>query len=169
MIRKITLEENEIPDKWYNIVADMPNKPLPPLNPGTLEPIGPEALAPLFPMELIKQEVSPEKWIDIPDEVRNIYSDQTSNRPVVPKSSQVRNAFVRPDAEGFIIKCNLHPFLQTHGFLVENPYYTVTDSNGNFSIENIPPVYIPMKKEIEKQYGEELWKRIDLKMKGEHE
>ena len=74
MIRKITLEENEIPDKWYNIVADMPNKPLPPLNPGTLEPIGPEALAPLFPMELIKQEVSPEKWIDIPDEVRNIYS-----------------------------------------------------------------------------------------------
>ena len=52
----------------------MPNKPLPPLNPGTLEPIGPEALAPLFPMELIKQEVSPEKWIDIPDEVRNIYS-----------------------------------------------------------------------------------------------
>ena len=88
-------------------------------------------------------------------EVRNIYSDQTSNRPVVPKSSQVRNAFVRPDAEGFIIKCNLHPFLQTHGFLVENPYYTVTDSNGNFSIENIPPgtyeavawhTYMPTKK-----------------------
>ena len=88
-------------------------------------------------------------------EVRNIYSDQTSNRPVVPKSSQVRNAFVRPDAERFIIKCNLHPFLQTHGFLVENPYYTVTDSNGNFSIENIPPgtyeavawhTYMPRKK-----------------------
>ena len=72
--RKILLEENEIPDKWYNIIADMPNKPLPPLNPGTLEPIGPEALAPLFPMELIKQEVTPEKWVDIPDEVRNIYS-----------------------------------------------------------------------------------------------
>jgi tryptophan synthase beta chain len=73
-IRKITLSENEIPDKWYNIIADMPNKPLPPLHPGTKEPIGPEALAPLFPMELIKQEVSTEKWIDIPDEVRNIYS-----------------------------------------------------------------------------------------------
>ena len=58
MERKITLSEKEIPDKWYNIVADMPNKPLPPLNPGTMEPIGPEALAPLFPMELIKQEVS---------------------------------------------------------------------------------------------------------------
>ncbi len=72
--RKFLLEENEIPDKWYNILADMPNKPLPPLNPGTMEPIGPEDLAPLFPMELIKQEVSPEKWIDIPDEVRNIYT-----------------------------------------------------------------------------------------------
>ncbi len=72
--RKFTLEEKDIPEKWYNIVADMPNKPLPPLSPATQEPIGPEDLAPLFPMELIKQEVSTEKWIDIPDEVRNIYS-----------------------------------------------------------------------------------------------
>lgn len=72
--RKILLSESEIPDKWYNIVADMPNKPLPPLDPATLEPIGPEALAPLFPMAIIEQEVSMEKWIDIPDEVRNIYT-----------------------------------------------------------------------------------------------
>jgi len=72
--RKITLSEQEIPEKWYNIVADMPNKPLPPLHPGTKEPIGPDALAPLFPQELIMQEVSTEKWITIPDEVRNIYS-----------------------------------------------------------------------------------------------
>ena len=56
MERKITLSEKEIPEQWYNVIADMPNKPLPPLHPGTLEPIGPEALAPLFPMELIKQE-----------------------------------------------------------------------------------------------------------------
>ena len=73
MERKIILSEKEIPDKWYNIVADMPKKPLPPLNPSTREPIGPDALAPLFPMELIKQEVSMEKYIEIPDEVRNIY------------------------------------------------------------------------------------------------
>lgn len=72
--RKFTLEEKEIPENWYNIVADMANKPLPPLNPGTLEPIGPDALAPLFPMALIEQEVSTEKWISIPDEVRNMYS-----------------------------------------------------------------------------------------------
>ncbi|MEK6481632.1 hypothetical protein WJR50_29075 [Catalinimonas sp. 4WD22] len=72
--RKITLEEKEMPEHWYNIVADMPNKPLPPLNPATKEPIGPDALAPLFPMELIKQEVSTDKWIEIPDEVRNLYT-----------------------------------------------------------------------------------------------
>lgn len=70
---KITLSENEIPEQWYNIVADMPNKPLPPLNPATQEPIGPDALAPLFPMSLIEQEVSQERWIDIPEEVRDVY------------------------------------------------------------------------------------------------
>jgi len=72
--RKILLDESEIPTHWYNIVADMPNKPLPPLHPGTQQPIGPEALAPLFPMELIKQEVTQERWVEIPDEVRNLYS-----------------------------------------------------------------------------------------------
>lgn len=72
--RKITLHENEIPTHWYNIIHDMPNKPLPPLNPATREPIGPEALAPLFPMELIKQEVSQEQFIEIPEEVRDIYA-----------------------------------------------------------------------------------------------
>lgn len=74
MQRKILLEEKDIPEQWYNIVADMPNKPLPPLHPATKEPIGPEALAPLFPMELIKQEVTTDKYVAIPDEVRHIYS-----------------------------------------------------------------------------------------------
>lgn len=72
--RKITLQESEIPTHWYNIMADMPNKPLPPLHPGTLQPIGPDDLAPLFPTELIKQEVSAEKWIEIPEQVRDIYT-----------------------------------------------------------------------------------------------
>jgi len=72
--RKILLAEKDIPEKWYNIMADMPNKPLPPLNPATKEPIGPEALAPIFPMGLIQQEVSAEKWIQIPDAVRDIYT-----------------------------------------------------------------------------------------------
>ena len=70
---KILLSENEIPRQWYNILADLP-KPMPPvLHPGTKQPIGPEDLAPLFPMELIKQEVSTERLIDIPDEILDIY------------------------------------------------------------------------------------------------
>lgn len=71
--KKINLPESAIPEQWYNIVADMPNKPLPPLHPGTHEPIGPDMLAPLFPMELIKQEVTTDTWVDIPEEVREIY------------------------------------------------------------------------------------------------
>ncbi len=70
---KFVLEEKDMPAKWYNIMADMPNPPAPPLHPGTGKPIGPEDLAPLFPMELIKQEVSTERWIDIPEEVQQIY------------------------------------------------------------------------------------------------
>lgn len=71
--KKIYLNENEMPTHWYNIVADMPNKPMPPLHPGTKQPIGPEMLAPLFPMELIRQEVSAEKWIEIPEQVQDLY------------------------------------------------------------------------------------------------
>lgn len=70
---KFLLEEHEIPEYWYNIVADMANKPMPPIAPDTHKPIGPEALAPLFPMALIQQEVSQERWIEIPDQVRDIY------------------------------------------------------------------------------------------------
>lgn len=66
---KIFLNEDELPRQWYNIAADMPNPMQPPLHPGTHKPIGPEDLAPVFPMTLIEQEVSQERWIDIPDEV----------------------------------------------------------------------------------------------------
>ena len=70
---KVELTQDELPRKWYNIQADL-KKPLPPvLNPGTKEPIGPQDLAAIFPMELIKQEVSTEKYIDIPDEVQQAY------------------------------------------------------------------------------------------------
>src|SRR5438270_2918697 len=70
---KFVLAESDVPERWYNIAADLPRAAPPPLNPATHEPIGPEALAPLFPMELIKQEVSQERYIDIPDEVREVY------------------------------------------------------------------------------------------------
>ncbi|TAK26296.1 MAG: TrpB-like pyridoxal phosphate-dependent enzyme [Chloroflexota bacterium] len=70
---KFILDENEIPTHWYNIVPDLPAPPAPVLHPGTGQPIGPADLAPLFPMALIMQEVSSEKTIEIPDEVRDIY------------------------------------------------------------------------------------------------
>ena len=70
---KILLSEKEMPRQWYNIVADMPNKPSPPLDPATRKPISPEALAAVFPMELIRQEMSAERYIDIPDEVLSLY------------------------------------------------------------------------------------------------
>ena len=70
---KYLLEENKIPKTWYNIAADLPKPLAPPLHPGTLKPIGPDDLAPLFPMALIEQEVSQEREIEIPEPVRNIY------------------------------------------------------------------------------------------------
>jgi tryptophan synthase beta chain len=70
---KFLLSERDIPSRWYNIQADLKSPLPPPLHPGTHQPLGPADLAPLFPMELIKQEVSQERWIDIPDEIRDVY------------------------------------------------------------------------------------------------
>jgi len=72
-IKKIFLPESELPRQWYNIAADMPTPMEPPLHPGTGQPVGPEDLAPIFPMPLIEQEVSQERFIDIPDEVLEKY------------------------------------------------------------------------------------------------
>lgn len=62
-----------IPHQWYNLIADLPVKPPPSLHPKTFEPVKPEDLSPLFPNELIKQEASNDQFIDIPEEVRDIY------------------------------------------------------------------------------------------------
>jgi len=67
------LTESDIPTHWYNIVPDLPTAPPPPLHPGTKEPLQPADLAPLFPMALIAQEVSTERWIEIPAPVRDLY------------------------------------------------------------------------------------------------
>src|SRR5436853_2069407 len=70
---KFLLDEKDIPTKWYNIQADLKTPAPPVLHPGTKNPIGPQDLAPLFPMELIKQEVSQQRWIEIPAAVREVY------------------------------------------------------------------------------------------------
>ncbi len=70
---KYLLTEKEIPEQWFNLPPSLPKPLTPPLHPGTMQPVGPADLAPLFPMELIKQEVSPESWIPIPDPIRDVY------------------------------------------------------------------------------------------------
>jgi len=72
-VKKIFLPESELPRQWYNIAADLPTPMEPPLHPGTGQPIGPDDLAPIFPMPLILQEVSQERYIDIPEEVLEKY------------------------------------------------------------------------------------------------
>jgi tryptophan synthase beta chain len=70
---KFLLNEDEMPRAWYNIMADLPKPPPPVLHPGTGQPVGPADLAPLFPMALILQEVSTERYIEIPEPVRQVY------------------------------------------------------------------------------------------------
>ena len=70
---KYLLDEQRLPEAWYNLAADLPVPLAPPLHPGTGQPIGPDDLAPLFPLAVIMQEVSTEQYIEIPGEVREIY------------------------------------------------------------------------------------------------
>ncbi len=78
-IKRYFLPEDQIPTQWYNIQADMVNKPLPPLNPATREPLKPEDLYPIFAKELVHQELNQtDAWIDIPEEVRELYKNYRS-------------------------------------------------------------------------------------------
>jgi tryptophan synthase beta chain len=88
------LDQKDMPTQWYNVLADMP-EPLPPYyHPMTKEPLGPEDLAPLFPMELIKQEVSTERWIDIPEEVQDVY--RTYRPTVLHRAYRLEKALDTP-------------------------------------------------------------------------
>src|SRR5690606_35425822 len=72
-VTKVLLDESEIPTAWYNLVPDLPAPPPPPLHPGTLEPVGPDDHAPLFPRDLIAQEGTSERYADILGEVLDVY------------------------------------------------------------------------------------------------
>jgi len=88
------LDQKDMPTQWYNVLADMP-EPMPPyLHPMTKQPMGPEDLAPLFPMELIKQEVSTERWIDIPEEVQDVY--RTYRPTVLHRAYRLEKALDTP-------------------------------------------------------------------------
>ena len=93
---KFILPEDQIPRSWYNIAADLPTPPPPVLHPGTGEPIGPGDLAPLFPMELIKQVVSQDRYIEIPDQVREAYTPLPAE-PALPRAPAREGArYARP-------------------------------------------------------------------------
>ena len=70
--KKIILRDDQMPTQWYNVGPDIPNGLLPPLDPGTKEPMGPDKLGTIFPMSLLEQEMSPERFIDIPEEVQEV-------------------------------------------------------------------------------------------------
>ncbi len=73
MTTKILLPEDQIPRQWYNIIPDMPAPLAPVISPRTMKPVTPDEMLAIFPMALIEQEMSSQRWIDIPDEVREIY------------------------------------------------------------------------------------------------
>ena len=72
-MKKVLLAESDIPERWYNILPDLPEPPTPYLHPATMQPLGPADLAPIFPQAIIAQEVSQDRWIDIPEPVREVY------------------------------------------------------------------------------------------------
>src|SRR5215210_6696540 len=89
------LTEDRIPTHWVNVLPDLPGEPLPPLNPQTGEPAGPEDLTPIFPMALIEQAVSSAPDVEIPEEVRDAYNlsrrpGRTSRTPPSPRPSPTR-------------------------------------------------------------------------------
>ena len=71
-VRRITLPEQDLPTRWYNVQADLPAGLPPVLHPGSMQPIGPADLEPIFATELIQQEMTRERWVEIPDEIRQV-------------------------------------------------------------------------------------------------
>lgn len=97
-MRNFYLSDNKMPNKWYNILPDLPDALEPYLDPQTREPITPDKLAAIFPMPLIEQEVSGQRWIDIPDEVMNIYGLW---RPTPLRRAKRLEAFLNTPAKIF--------------------------------------------------------------------
>lgn len=89
--------------------------------------------------DLLLENIDPIKHEMAVYEVNGVYKYQVSHKTTMPNSSQVRSLFMKPGSPEMILKCNLHPFIQTRGLMVANPYFTVTDAEGNFEIHDIPP------------------------------
>jgi len=88
---------------------------------------------------LLVENMDPIKHEIATYEIYGSHRNQISNKSVLPANSQVRSAFIKPGAPEFILKCNLHPFLQTRGYIIDNPYFAISDEEGHFNLESIPP------------------------------
>ena len=104
---KYLLEESRLPKEWYNIVADLPRPPDPVLHPGTLQPVGPADLEPLFPMALIAQEVAAERTIEIPEPIRQVYR-QWRPSPLY-RAHRLERALADVIAEGASVTYDMKP------------------------------------------------------------
>ena len=116
--KRYILPEEEIPHYWYNIQADMVNKPMPPLHPGTKQPLKAEDLYPIFAKELCHQELNQtDAWIEIPEDVREMYKYYRST-PLVAKKKASRTLLPKP------VRANGEPpFLMLPKFLVSKPQF----------------------------------------------
>ena len=90
----VFLDQSKIPTNYYNILADMPEPMAPPLHPGTKEPIGPNDLSAIFPMELIMQEVATDRFIEIPDEVLELYK---MHRRIITRELELKSWLLKPE------------------------------------------------------------------------
>src|SRR5271157_2258222 len=130
---KFVLDERDVPTRWYNIQADLP-EPLPPyLHPATKLPLGPADLAPLFPMELIKQEVSQERWIDIPEEVQEIY--RTWRPTVLHRAYRLEKALDTPAKIFYKYEGTSPPGSHKPNTAVAQAYYNKKEGTKRLSTE----------------------------------
>ena len=132
--KKVVLDLNDLPKQWYNVIPDLP-KPLdPPLHPGTKQPVGPADLAPLFPMELIKQEVSGDRYIDIPEEIQDVYRQM--GRPSPLYRAHRLEAFLKTPAKIFYKREDLSPpGSHKPNTAVAQAYYNMKEGTTRLSTE----------------------------------
>jgi tryptophan synthase beta chain len=131
--KQVFLSESEIPSAWYNLQADLPEPVPPPLNPATRQPIGPADLEPIFARALIQQEVSQERWIEIPDEVRKVYAIWRPS-PLV-RATGLERALKTPARIYFKNESHSPPGSHKPNTAVPQVYYNKMEGINNLSTE----------------------------------
>ena len=131
--KRVVLNQNEKPQAWYNLLADLPEQLPPPLHPGTKQPIGPDDLAPIFAKELIAQEMSPERWIEIPQAVQDVY-DIWRPSPLV-RATELEKALKTPARIYFKDESHSPPGSHKPNTAVPQAYYNKMEGINRLSTE----------------------------------